>query len=183
MEFNENSHTYSCEYTPAAGDTIVKFTSGSVTWSTDMKSLNSGDSMYYTAYGNHNSSNAGYGTWGEVIEISVSSKTADVLPATGNVSSVYMVPDKNDSYSKVRMPFTNDRNKWVGYIAKEKADKMTFSFTNNNKNMKFLLLTEAIQRILLLLLLKQVIGIHLLLLLLLQARMMQEILKLVMIVW
>lgn len=133
MKFNENSHTYSCEYTPAAGDTIVKFTSGSVTWSTDMKSLNSGDSMYYTAYGNHNSSNAGYGTWGEVIEISVSSKTADVLPATGNVSSVYMVPDKNDSYSKVRMPFTNDRNRWVGYIAKEKADKMTFSFTNNNK--------------------------------------------------
>ena len=132
MKFNENSHTYSCEYTPAAGDTIVKFTSGSVTWSTDMKSLNSGDSMYYTAYGNHNSSNAGYGTWGEVIEISVSSKT-DVLPDTGNVSSVYMVPDKNDSYSKVRMPFTNDRNKWVGYIAKEKADNMTFSFTNNNK--------------------------------------------------
>lgn len=132
MKFNENSHTYSCEYTPAAGDTIVKFTSGSVTWSTDMKSLNSGDSMYYTAYGNHNSSNAGYDTWGEVIEISVSSKT-DVLPDTGNVSSVYMVPDKNDSYSKVRMPFTNDRNKWVGYIAKEKADDMTFSFTNNNK--------------------------------------------------
>lgn len=132
MKFNENSHTYSCEYTPAAGDTIVKFTSGSVTWSTDMKSLNSGDSMYYTAYGNHNSSNAGYGTWGEVIEIRVSSKT-DVLPDTGNVSSVYMVPDKNDSYSKVRMPFTNDRNKWVGYIAKEKADDMTFSFTNNNK--------------------------------------------------
>lgn len=133
MKFNENSHTYSCEYTPAAGDTIVKFTSGSVTWSTDMKSLNSGDSMYYTAYGDHNSSNAGYGTWGEVIEISVSSKTADVLPDTGNVSSVYMVPDKNDSYSKVRMPFTADRNKWVGYIAKEKADDMTFSFTNNNK--------------------------------------------------
>lgn len=136
MKFNENSHTYSCEYTPAAGDTIVKFTSGSVTWSTDMKSLNSGDSMYYTAYGNHNSSNAGDGTWGEVIEISVSSKTADVLPATGNVSSVYMVPDKNDSYSKVRMPFTNDRNKWVGYIAKEKADKMTFSFTNNGNTYK-----------------------------------------------
>lgn len=134
MEFNENSHTYSCEYTPAAGDTIVKFTSGSVTWSTDMKSLNSGDSMYYTAYGDHNSSNAGYGTWGEVIEISVSSKTADVLPNTGNVSSVYMVPDKNDTNSKVRMPFTNDRNKWVGYIAKEKANNMTFSFTNNNKN-------------------------------------------------
>lgn len=133
MKFNENSHTYSCEYTPADGKTEVKFTSGSVTWSTDMKSLNSGESMYYTAYGNHNESNAGYGTWGEVIEISVSSKT-DVLPDTGNVSSVYMVPDKNDSYSKVRMPFTNDRNKWVGYIAKEKADKMTFSFTNNNKN-------------------------------------------------
>lgn len=133
MKFNENSHTYSCEYTPADGKTEVKFTSGSVTWSTDMKSLNSGESMYYTAYGNHNNSNAGYGTWGEVIEISVSSKT-DVLPDTGNVSSVYMVPDKNDSYSKVRMPFTNDRNKWVGYIAKEKADKMTFSFTNNNKN-------------------------------------------------
>lgn len=134
MKFNENSHTYSCEYTPAAGDTIVQFTSGSVTWSTDMKSLNSGDSMYYTAYGDHNSSNAGYGTWGEVIEISVSSKTADVLPNTGNVSSVYMVPDKNDTNSKVRMPFTNDRNKWVGYIAKEKANNMTFSFTNNNKN-------------------------------------------------
>lgn len=134
MKFNENSHTYSCEYTPAAGDTIVKFTSeGGVTWTTNMKSLNSGESMYYTAYGNHNNSNAGYGTWGEVIEISVSSKT-DVLPDTGNVSSVYMVPDKNDSYSKVRMPFTNDRNKWVGYIAKEKADDMTFSFTNNNKN-------------------------------------------------
>ncbi len=133
MKFNENSHTYSCNYTPAEENTVVKFTSeGGVTWTTDMKSLNSGDSMYYTAYGDHNSSNAGYGTWGEVIEISVSSKT-DVLPDTGNVSSVYMVPDKNDSYSKVRMPFTNDRNKWVGYIAKEKADDMTFSFTNNNK--------------------------------------------------
>ncbi|MBS6811021.1 MAG: InlB B-repeat-containing protein [Ruminococcus sp.] len=136
MKFNENSHTYSCEYTPAAGDTIVKFTSGSVTWSTNMKSLNSGESMYYTAYGDHNNSNAGYGTWGEVIEISVSSKTADVLPDTGNVSSVYMVPDKNDSYSKVRMPFTADRNKWVGYIAKEKADNMTFSFTNNGNTYK-----------------------------------------------
>lgn len=133
MKFNENSHTYSCNYIPAEENTVVKFTSeGGVTWTTNMKSLNSGESMYYTAYGNHNNSNAGYGTWGEVIEISVSSKT-DVLPDTGNVSSVYMVPDKNDSYSKVRMPFTNDRNKWVGYIAKEKADKMTFSFTNNNK--------------------------------------------------
>lgn len=133
MKFNENSHTYSCNYIPAEENTVVKFTSeGGVTWTTNMKSLNSGDSMYYTAYGNHNNSNAGYGTWGEVIEISVSSKT-DVLPDTGNVSSVYMVPDKNDSYSKVRMPFTNDRNKWVGYIAKEKADDMTFSFTNNNK--------------------------------------------------
>lgn len=133
MKFNENSHTYSCNYIPAEENTVVKFTSeGGVTWTTNMKSLNSGESMYYTAYGNHNNSNAGYGTWGEVIEISVSSKT-DVLPDTGNVSSVYMVPDKNDSYSKVRMPFTNGRNKWVGYIAKEKADDMTFSFTNNNK--------------------------------------------------
>lgn len=135
MKFNENSHTYSCEYTPADDNTKVKFTSeGGVTWATDMKSLNSGDSRYYTAYGDHNSSNAGYGTWGEVIEISVSSQTTDVLPDTGNVSSVYMVPDKNDSYSKVRMPFTNDKKNWVGYIAKEKADNMTFSFTNNGKN-------------------------------------------------
>lgn len=135
MKFDAKSHTYYCDYTPAADDTKVKFTSeGGVTWSTDMKSLNSGESMYYTAYGDHNSSNAGYGTWGEVIEISVSSKTADVLPNTGNVSSVYMVPDKNDNSSKVRMPFTNDRNKWVGYIAKEKANNMTFSFKNNNIN-------------------------------------------------
>lgn len=138
MKFNENSHTYSCEYTPAAGDTIVKFISeGGVTWTTDMKSLNSGDSMYYTAYGNHNSSNAGYGTWGEVIEISVSSETtADVLPDTGNVSSVYMVPNQGDTNSKVRMPFTADNKKWVGYIAKEKADNMTFSFTNNGNTYK-----------------------------------------------
>ena len=131
MKYNAKSHTYSCDYTPAADNTVVKFTSGDVTWTTDMKSLNSGDSMYYTAYGNHNSSNAGYGTWGEVIEISVSSKTADVLPNTGNVSSVYMVPDENDADSKVRMPFTADNKKWVGYIAKEKAGNMTFSFTNN----------------------------------------------------
>lgn len=137
MKFNENSHTYSCNYTPAEENTVVKFISeGGVTWTTNMKSLNSGESMYYTAYGNHNSSNAGYGTWGEVIEISVSSKTADVLPATGNVSSVYMVPNQGDTNSKVRMPFTADIKKWVGYIAKEKADKMTFSFTNNNKNYK-----------------------------------------------
>lgn len=135
MKYDAKSHTYYCNYKTATDDTEVKFTSGSVTWSTDMKSLNSGDSMYYTAYGDHNSSNAGYGTWGEVIEISVSSKTADVLPDTGNVSSVYMVPD-NDTNSKVRMPFTNDKNKWVGYIAKEKADKMTFSFTNNGNTYK-----------------------------------------------
>lgn len=136
MKFDAKSHTYYCDYTPAADGTKVKFTSGSVTWATDMKSLNSGDSMYYTAYGDHNNSNAGYGTWGEVIEISVSSKTADVLPDTGNVSSVYMVPDKNDSYSKVRMPFTADKKNWVGYIAKEKADNMTFSFTNNGNTYK-----------------------------------------------
>lgn len=136
MKFDAKSHTYYCDYTPAADDTKVKFTSESVTWTTDMKSLNSGDSMYYTAYGDHNNSNAGYGTWGEVIEISVSSKTADVLPDTGNVSSVYMVPDKNDSYSKVRMPFTADKKNWVGYIAKEKADNMTFSFTNNGNTYK-----------------------------------------------
>lgn len=136
MKFDAKSHTYYCDYTPAADGTKVKFTSGSVTWNTDMKSLNSGDSMYYTAYGDHNNSNAGYGTWGEVIEISVSSKTADVLPDTGNVSSVYMVPDKNDSYSKVRMPFTADKKNWVGYIAKEKADNMTFSFTNNGNTYK-----------------------------------------------
>lgn len=135
MKYNANSHTYSCDYTPAADNTEVKFSSGDVTWTTDMKSLNTGDSMYYTAYGDHNSSNAGYGTWGEVIEISVSSKTA-VLPDTGNVSSVYMVPDKNDSYSKVRMPFTADNKKWVGYIAKEKAGNMTFSFTNNDNTYK-----------------------------------------------
>lgn len=134
MKFDAKSHTYYCNYKTATDDTKVKFTSKGVTWITDMKSLNSGESMYYTAYGNHNGSNAGYGTWGEVIEISVSSNAADVLPNTGNVSSVYMVSDKNDNSSKVRMPFTNDRNKWVGYIAKEKADKMTFSFTNNNKN-------------------------------------------------
>lgn len=134
MKFDAKSHTYYCNYKTSTDDTKVKFTSKGVTWITDMKSLNSGESMYYTAYGNHNESNAGYGTWGEVIEISVSSNAADVLPNTGNVSSVYMVSDKNDNSSKVRMPFTNDRNKWVGYIAKEKADKMTFSFTNNNKN-------------------------------------------------
>lgn len=134
MKFDAKSHTYYCNYKTATDDTKVKFTSKGVTWITDMKSLNSGESMYYTAYGNHNESNAGYGTWGEVIEISVSSNAADVLPNTGNVSSVYMVSDKNDNSSKVRMPLTNDRNKWVGYIAKEKADKMTFSFTNNNKN-------------------------------------------------
>ena len=138
MKFDAKSHTYYCEYTPADGDTIVKFTSeGGVTWTTNMKSLNSGESMYYTAYGNHNSSNAGYGTWGEVIEISVSSETtADVLPDTGNVSSVYMVPNQSDTNSKVRMPFTADNKKWVGYIAKEKADNMTFSFTNNGNTYK-----------------------------------------------
>lgn len=131
MKFDAKSHTYSYAYKPAAGDTIVKFTSKGVTWTTDMKSLNSGESKSYTAYGNHNNSNAGYGTWGEVVEISVSSKTADVLPDTNNDLSVYMVPDKNDSYSKVRMPFTADKQNWVGYIAKEKAGNMTFSFTNN----------------------------------------------------
>uniref|UniRef100_UPI003FEEA7C4 InlB B-repeat-containing protein n=1 Tax=Ruminococcus bromii TaxID=40518 RepID=UPI003FEEA7C4 len=132
MKFDAKSHTYSYAYKPAAGDTIVKFTSKGVTWTTDMKSLNSGESKSYTAYGDHNNnSNAGYGTWGEVVEISVSSKTADVLPDTNNDLSVYMVPDKSDTNSKVRMPFTTDIKKWVGYIAKEKANNMTFSFTNN----------------------------------------------------
>lgn len=131
MKFDAKSHTYSCPYKPVAGDTIVKFTSEGVTWTTDMKSLNSGESKSYTAYGDHNSSNAGYGTWGEVVEISVSSQATDVLPDTGNDLSVYMVPNQGDTNSKVRMPFTADIKKWVGYIAKEKANNMTFSFTNN----------------------------------------------------
>lgn len=134
MKFDAKSHTYSYAYKPAAGDTEVKFISGSVTWTTDMKSLNSGDSVSYTAYGDRNG-NVGYGTWGEVIEISVSSKTA-VLPDTGNDLSVYMVPNQGDANSKVRMPFTADNKKWVGYIAKEKADDMTFSFTNNGNTYK-----------------------------------------------
>lgn len=132
MQYDPKLHTYYCNYTSADDDTEVKFTSKGVTWTTDMKSLNTGYSKSYTAYGDHNNSNAGYGTWGEVIEISVSSNT-DVLPVTGSVPSVYMVPD-NDTNSKVRMPFTNDKNKWVGYIAKEKAKDMTFSFKNNNKD-------------------------------------------------
>lgn len=130
MKFDAKSHTYSCAYKPVAGDTIVKFTSEGVTWTTNMKSLNSGESKSYTAYGDHNS-NVGYGTWGEVVEISVSSQAADVLPDTDNDLSVYMVPNQGDTNSKVRMPFTADIKKWVGYIAKEKADNMTFSFTNN----------------------------------------------------
>lgn len=130
MKFDPKSHTYSCEYTSTDNNTEVKFTSGSVTWTTNMKSLNSGESKSYTAYGDHNS-NVGYGTWGEVVEISVSSQAADVLPDTDNDLSVYMVPNQGDTNSKVRMPFTADIKKWVGYIAKEKADDMTFSFTNN----------------------------------------------------
>ena len=130
MKFDAKSHTYSCAYKPVAGDTIVKFTSEGVTWTTNMKSLNSGESKSYTAYGDHNS-NVGYGTWGEVVEISVSSQAADVLPDTDNDLSVYMVPNQGDANSKVRMPFSSDIKKWVGYIAKEKADDMTFSFTNN----------------------------------------------------
>ena len=130
MNFDENSHTYSCNYTPDADDTKVKFTSKGVTWTTNMKSLNTDDSMTYTAYGDHNG-DVGYGTWGEVVEISVSSQAADVLPDTDNDLSVYMVPNQGDTNSKVRMPFTADIKKWVGYIAKEKADDMTFSFTNS----------------------------------------------------
>lgn len=132
MEYNAKLHTYYCNYKTADNNTVVKFISKGVTWTTDMKSLNSGESMSYTAYGDRKG-NVGYGTWGEVIEISVSSETA-VLPDTGSVPSVYMVPDKNDRYSKVRMPLTNDKKKWVGYIAKEKANNMTFSFKNNNKD-------------------------------------------------
>lgn len=132
MQYDPKLHTYYCNYTSADDDTVVKFTSGDVTWTTDMKSLNSGESMSYTAYGDRNG-NVGYGTWGEVIEISVSSNDTNVLPVTGSVPSVYMVPDKNDANSRVRMPFTADKNKWVGYIAKEKAKDMTFSFTNNNR--------------------------------------------------
>lgn len=129
MEYNAKLHTYYCNYKTAPdNNTVVKFTSKGVTWTTDMKSLNSGESMSYTAYGDHNG-DVGYGTWGEVIEISVSSNT-EVLPDTGSVPSVYMIPDENDQDSKVRMPFTADKKKWVGYIAKEKADSMTFSFTN-----------------------------------------------------
>ena len=135
MTYDEKLHTYYCNYTSADDDTEVKFISKGVTWTTNMKSLNSGYSMSYTAYGDHNSSNAGYGTWGEVIEISVSSNT-DVLLVTGSVPSVYMVPDESDTNSRVRMPFTADKKKWVGYIAKEKADNMTFSFTNNGNTYK-----------------------------------------------
>lgn len=135
MNFDANSHTYSCNYTPDADETKVKFTSKGVTWTTNMKSLNTDDSMPYTAYGDRNG-NVGYGTWGEVIEISVSSQATDVLPDTDNDLSVYMVPNQGDTNSKVRMPFTADKKNWVGYIAKEKADNMTFSFTNNGNTYK-----------------------------------------------
>lgn len=129
---------YSCESTVTSNpqnNYVAK-------WSTTLKAAADSGSQVFTAYGYKDSSNNGYGTWGEVQRILLTSEDSQTLPME-QVSGKYLEVNmfmKNSS-NPIAMTFipneTESLQGWVAYIPdpdSDNAHSLTFTFTNNSKN-------------------------------------------------
>lgn len=125
---------YSCESTVASNpqsNYVAK-------WTTTLQAGVDADSQTFTAYGykdSSNSSNNGYGTWGDVQKILLSSEYAN----TSQMTKVDMYV--KDSSTPIAMTFEPNEKAslsgWVAYLPNPNSDaahSITFKFTYNGKN-------------------------------------------------
>lgn len=111
-------------------------------WTTTLQTAVDADSQTFTAYGYKDSSNNGYGTWGEVQKILLSSEDASTLPMT-QVDGKYLAVDMyvQGSSTPIAMTFEPNDNAslsgWVAYLPNPNSDaarSITFKFTYNGKD-------------------------------------------------
>lgn len=130
---------YSCESTVTANPQNSYVAKWTTTLSEDVRK----GSQTFTAYGyKDDSSNNGYGTWGEVQKILLSSEDTSTLPMT-QVDGKYLAVDMyvQGSSTPIAMTFVPNDNAslsgWVAYLPDPNSDaahSLTFKFTNNGKN-------------------------------------------------
>lgn len=129
---------YSCESTVTSNPQ----NSYVAKWTTTLQAGVDADSQTFTAYGYKDSSNNGYGTWGEVQKILLSSEDASTLPMT-QVEGKYLAVDMyvQGSSTPIAMTFEPNDNAslsgWVAYLPNPNSDaahSITFKFTYNGKD-------------------------------------------------
>ena len=112
-------------------------------WTTTLQTAVDAESQTFTAYGYKDSSNNGYGTWGEVQKILLSSEDASTLPMT-QFDGKYLAVDMyvQGSSTPIAMTFEpNEENAslsgWVAYLPNPNSNaarSITFKFTYNGKD-------------------------------------------------
>lgn len=129
---------YSCESTVTSNPQ----NSYVAKWTTTLQAGVDADSQTFTAYGYKDKSNNGYGTWGEVQKILLSSEDASTLPMT-QVDGKYLAVDMyvQGSSTPIAMTFEPNDNAslsgWVAYLPNPNSDaahSITFKFTYNGKD-------------------------------------------------
>lgn len=129
---------YSCESTVTSNPQ----NSFVAKWTTTLQTAVDADSQTFTAYGYKDSSNNGYGTWGEVQKILLSSEDASTLPMT-QVAGKYLAVDMYVKGSSTPIAMTFEPNEkeslsgWVAYLPDPNSDaahSITFKFTYNGKD-------------------------------------------------
>lgn len=129
---------YSCESTVTSNPQ----NSYVAKWTTTLQAGVDAESQTFTAYGYKDSSNNGYGTWGEVQKILLSSEDEKTLPMT-QVAGKYLAVDMyvQGSSTPIAMTFEPNENAslsgWVAYLPNPNSDaahSITFKFTYNGKD-------------------------------------------------
>lgn len=129
---------YSCESTVTSNPQ----NSYVAKWTTTLQTAVDAESQTFTAYGYKDSSNNGYGTWGEVQKILLSSEDASTLPMK-QVDGKYLAVDMyvQGSSTPIAMTFEPNENAslsgWVAYLPNPNSDaahSITFKFTYNGKD-------------------------------------------------
>ena len=129
---------YSCESTVTSNpqDSYV------AKWTTTLQAGVEAESQTFTAYGYKDSSSNGYGTWGGVQKILLSSEDASTLPMKP-VAGKYLAVDMyvQGSSTPIAMTFEPNENPslsgWVAYLPNPNSDaahSITFKFTYKGKD-------------------------------------------------
>lgn len=135
---NATVNFYSCESTVTSNpqDSYV------AKWTTTLQTAVDAESQTFTAYGYKDKSNNGYGTWGEVQKILLSSEDASTLPMT-QVNGKYLAVDMYVQGSSTPIAMTFEPNEkaslsgWVAYLPNPNSDaahSITFKFTYKGKD-------------------------------------------------
>lgn len=129
---------YSCEPTVTSNpqDSYV------AKWTTTLQAGVDADSQTFTAYGYKDKSKNGYGTWGGVQKILLSSEDEKTLPMK-QVDGKYLAVDMYVQGSSTPIAMTFEPNEkaslsgWVAYLPNPNSDaahSITFKFTYNGKD-------------------------------------------------